>query len=87
VGREGETERSTRAKVSAEACLRKARQPRDCTANVHGVVLGRAFGLVRLLDEELVALLLAEVDRLLLGVELEVGALHVIGTGVGDESQ
>lgn len=46
---------------------------------VVGVSLGDDSALVGLLDKVLVALLVGEVDGILLGLEVEVGALHVIG--------
>ena len=47
-----------------------------------GVGLGNSLALVGLLHKVLVALLVGEVDRVLLGVEVETGALHHVGTGL-----
>ena len=44
-----------------------------------GVGLGNDSSLVGFLDEELVTLLLGEMNGILLGLEVEAGALHVIG--------
>jgi hypothetical protein len=46
---------------------------------VVGVSLGDDFALVGLLDKVFVALLVGEVDGIVLGLEVEVGALHVVG--------
>ena len=43
------------------------------------VSLGCEAALVGLLDKIFIALLVGESDRILLGIELEVGALHSIG--------
>lgn len=43
------------------------------------VGLGHEAALVRLLDKILIALLLGKSDGILLGLELDVGALHTIG--------
>lgn len=44
-----------------------------------GVGLGDDSSLVGLLDEEFVTLLFSKVDSVLLGLEVEVGALHGVG--------
>lgn len=46
---------------------------------VVGVSLGDDFALVGLLDKVLVALLVGKVDSIVLGLKVEVGALHVVG--------
>lgn len=46
---------------------------------VVGVCLGDDFALVGFLDEVLVALLVGKVDGVVLGLEVQVGALHVVG--------
>lgn len=49
---------------------------------VVGVCFGDDPALVRLLDKVLVALLVGEVDGIVLGLEVEVCALHEIGRGL-----
>lgn len=46
---------------------------------VVGVSLGNDSALVGLLDKVFVTLLVGKVDGILLGLEVEVGALHVVG--------
>lgn len=46
---------------------------------VVGVGLGDEAALIRLLDEVLVSLLLGKGNGILLGLELDVGALHAVG--------
>lgn len=46
---------------------------------VVGVGLGDDSALVGLLDKVLVSLLVGKVDGIFLGLEVEVGALHVVG--------
>lgn len=53
-----------------------------CIQEVIGVGFGRKSPLVWLLDKVLVALLFGKVDSLLLGIELELGALHKITGGL-----
>ena len=46
---------------------------------VVGVCLGDDFALVGLLDKVLVSLLVGKVDGIVLGLEVQVGTLHVVG--------